>query len=353
MLNWRRRLGLLGWVAVVLLVHQWLMGHFGGWQPLGSAPPPRLVVQLTKRLEAKALAPRAAPARPPTRTRNVSAMPATPASPDAAASEPAVAASVPVQAEPPASSVAASTAAVGTDVSPEWPLSTQLRYTVLGNYRGAVHGDAEVEWLRQGARYQVRLRVGIGPKAAPFGQRRLISEGLLTPQGISPRRYDEETQQLWVTGRALTIWMDADAVTLPNGRRWPAQPGVQDSASQFVHLTWLLLTGREPARAGHVIELPLALPQLVSAWRYRLEGEVPVDTPLGRIATWHVKPLPPIPMGVLSAQAWLAPSYQYLPVKIRIEQGEDVWLELTLAEAPLQEAPKPENPPNPLGENKP
>lgn len=222
-------------------------------------------------------------------------------------------------------------------------MSTRLRYAVVGHYQGPVHGDAEVEWLRQGARYQVRLRVGIGPRVAPFGQRRSVSEGRLTPAGIAPQRYDEETQTLWRTGRRTTVRIDGGEATLADGRTVFAPVGTQDSASQFVHLTWLLLTGREPARAGHVIPVPLALPLGVSTWRYENQGEVALDTALGRISAWHLRPLPPYPAGALAAQVWLAPSYQYLPVQIRIEQGEGVWLTLTLAEPPVQEAPPPDN----------
>lgn len=226
---------------------------------------------------------------------------------------------------------------------PEWPLSTQLRYAVVGHYQGPVHGDAEVEWLRQGHRYQVRLRVGIGPRLAPFGQRRLVSEGRLTASGIAPQRYDEETQMLWRAGRRSTLRIEGGELSLTDGRRATAPAGTQDSASQFVHLTWLLLTGREPAREGHVIAVPLALPQGLSTWRYENLGLVDLDTALGRIPAWHLRPQGPVPAGALAAQVWLAPSYQYLPVQIRIEHSEGVWLTLTLAEPPLQEAPAPDN----------
>jgi len=345
-------------VLVVLLAHVGAWQAMGNWQPLASTPPPRLAVQLTRAMQADTSAPprRSAPPVAPTAaaapTAPASAVaepvdPATAATPEAA---PALASLSP----PPLAQTASSPAVAPRDgddtPSPEWPLSTQLRYAVVGHYQGPVHGDAEVEWLRQGRRYQVRLRVGIGPRLAPFGQRRLVSEGRLTPAGIAPQRYDEETQMLWRAGRRSTVRIAGGEATLADGRTVVAPAGTQDSASQFVHLTWLLLTGREPARAGHVIPLPLALPMGVGTWRYEVVGEVELDTPLGRIAAWHLRPQPPYPPGTLAAQVWLAPGYQYLPVQIRIEQGEGVWMTLTLAEPPLQEAPAPDNS-NPSKEN--
>jgi hypothetical protein len=37
-------------------------------------------------------------------------------------------------------------------------------------------------------------------------------------------------------------------------------------------------------------------------------------------------------------QMWIAPSLQYLPVRIRIEQGADTWIDLLIDEPPLQAA---------------
>ena len=70
-----------------------------------------------------------------------------------------------------------------------------------GNYRGPVEGQAQVQWLRQGQRYQVHLDVSIGPFFAPLVSRRMTSDGALSDQGLVPLRYDEETQVAWRTPR--------------------------------------------------------------------------------------------------------------------------------------------------------
>jgi hypothetical protein len=364
--RWPRRLALLAWVVAVLLVHQWGVQQFKSWQPLAASAPPRLAVNLVQRASVRTVAP--PKAQPPAAAKPVPAaggsasvpppepaasvapvsLPESPASAaatviakvaDAASAAPSAALPSAAASAP---AWAASSPRPGDAPGPEWPLSTQLRYSLVGNYNGPVHGDAEVEWLRQGARYQVRLRVAVGPKYAPFLQRRLSSDGVLTASGIQPKRYDETTQLLWRTSHSATVLLAGQQVRLGQGQTVPAPPGTQDSASQFVHLTWLLLTGREPATAGHVITLPVALPQQLSPWRYEVVGDEVVTTPLGRLPAVHLRPLPPHPPGALVAEVWLAPGFQYLPAQIRIAQDNGVWVLLTLAEAPLQEAP-PEN----------
>ena len=41
----------------------------------------------------------------------------------------------------------------------------------------------------------------------------------------------------------------------------------------------------------------------------------------------------------LRAEVWLAPSLQYLPVRLMIRQDEQTWIDLMLQSAPLQAAP--------------
>jgi hypothetical protein len=233
-------------------------------------------------------------------------------------------------------------AVASDEPGPEWPASTRLSYSLFGYRGGDVHGDAQVEWLRQGRRYQVHLDVGIGPRLAPLLSRRMSSEGELGARGISPRRFDEETRLLFFERRRASLLFQRGQVQLANGRSEAAPAEVQDASSQFVQLTWLFLTGREQARAGQVVSIPLALPRRQYAdWRYEVLGEERIDTPMGPLATWHLRPTRPISKGDLSAEIWLAPSLQWLPVRLRIRQDEQTWVDLLLKSPPLQAAAEP------------
>jgi hypothetical protein len=251
--------------------------------------------------------------------------------PQAAAS--AVVAPAPDLAAAPAAPVDPSAA----DPLRDWPPSTQLEYTLTGWYRGDVYGSARVQWLRQDRRYQVHLDVVIGPGFAPLMSRRMSSDGEVGPLGLAPRRYDEETRLGFLSPRRSTVRFEPEAVVLASGARRVPMPGAQDSASQFVQLTWMFTLQPALLQAGRTVELPLALPRRFEMWTYDVLGEEVIDTPLGRLAAVHVKPRrEAVPGEVMTAEAWFAPSLQYLPVRLLIRQAADVWADLRLNRLPLQ-----------------
>ncbi|HRH89890.1 MAG TPA: DUF3108 domain-containing protein, partial [Rubrivivax sp.] len=248
----------------------------------------------------------------------------------------------PVEAPPTPEVAAASPAASAASaaVAFEWPPSTRLSYRLSGNYRGEVVGGAQVEWVRVGTRYQVHLDVWVGAQAAPLVGRRMSSDGQLGEQGLRPQRYEEETRALFRELRRRTIVFDGDHVLLPNGRQLPRIDGMQDAASQFVQLTWLFTTQPQLLRVGQRIELPLALPTNVDRWSYEVVEQVALDTPVGPLPTFHLKPRRELrPNRELVADAWFAPTLQYLPVRLLIRQDEATYIDLMLERLPQQEAP--------------
>ena len=296
-------------------------------------PPPRPAPRLARLPTAPARAASAAePAPVPPTQEPVPALPLEPAPPiDLAAVEPAPLALVTLAARPAAPAEAVAQA------SPEWPPSTRLTYTLTGNYRGPVHGQARVEWLRSGTRYQVHMDLSVGPSFAPLMSRRVSSEGEITAQGLRPRRYDEETHVALRPPRRLTVYLDADQVRLPSGAQLPRPEGVQDSASQFVQLTWLFTMQPELLQAGRRVDLPLALPRVVETWRYEVLDTERLDTPAGAVSAVHVKPRrPPRTGNELVAEFWAAPSLQYLPVRILIRQDADTFVDLVIDQLPQQ-----------------
>jgi hypothetical protein len=225
------------------------------------------------------------------------------------------------------------------EVGPEWPLSTRLSYVLTGHFRGPVDGQARVDWLRQGERYQVHLDLSVGPFFAPLASRRLSSEGRITPAGLHPERYEEETRIAFREPRRLRIEMGPARLRLPAGRELPRPPGVQDSASQFVHMTWLFTMQPGRLQPGTTLELPLALPRSVEPWVYDVTGTDTLYTPMGALPVVHVRPRrEPGAGGDLTAEFWVAPTLQYLPARILIRQSEEVWIDLRLDRLPQQAA---------------
>ncbi|MFN9744053.1 MAG: DUF3108 domain-containing protein, partial [Betaproteobacteria bacterium] len=168
----------------------------------------------------------------------------------------------------------------------DWPPSTRLSYRVVGDVEGPVEGHARVEWLRQGLRYQVHLDLSV----ALLATRRVSSDGLITPAGLSPRRYDEETRILLREPRRVAIDLGPVELRLADGRVLPRPEGVQDSASQFVQMTWLFTARPELLQPGQAVGFPRALPRRVEPWVYDVVGPVTVATPAGELAAVHVRP---------------------------------------------------------------
>ena len=369
--RWPRRRGwqAVGVVLCVLALHAWVgslvadrMADFS----LAASMPARIEVAYVRDMEPvlpPAVAP--VPATPPTPRRvaraavpvQSAASAALPApieeAPENAAPPPVLLTEVPP--EPPAPSAVlagpevpaleapvpqASVPQVAVGSSFVWPGSTRLSYGLTGNFRGEIHGNAQVEWVRVGSRYQVHLDVIVGLPIAPLITRRMSSEGDITADGLAPQRYDEDTKMMFRDRRRLTMRFEPDAIVMANGQRQQTLPGVQDTASQFVQLSYLFSVKPELLVVGGAVEVPLALARKVDRWTYDVTAQEPLSTPFGAVDSFHLKPRRSAPTAnELTAEIWIAPSLQYLPARIRIRQDADTYIDLLLERKPQLAAP--------------
>jgi hypothetical protein len=234
-----------------------------------------------------------------------------------AASEPAVAAASAPAASTPA--VAAASAPVNASLD-TWPVDTRLSYRLSGWYRGDLTGSARVQWLRQNDRYEVRVVLDLGIFVMQF-----LSQGSVAADTLAPRAYQESTP-----GRTRLVQLGPDNVVLNDGRTVPKPQDVQDTASQFVELSHRFSTGKDKLVVGGTTSVWLARPGGVDLWTYDIVGREMLRTrELGVIEAFHLKPRPIAnPHGNIYAEIWLAPSLQYLPVRIRITQPPDSYADI-------------------------
>jgi hypothetical protein len=353
---------LLALSALVLLLHalalDWLALHLEDPAMLRPLPPPMFTRLLTPEAPfapppPPPPAPRVRPSRPavtsiasepvaaPKAAASAPAPVAAAEEPSQAASSPAIAAAEPAQ--PPASSpaqsevaassppattetaavpqVAASAAAPGNALE-GWPVDTRLNYRLGGLFRnGELHGTARVQWQRQEGRYQTRVEIDLTLLASLV----LTSQGEVTPQGLKPQAYEE----LRRSGPRGAKFGDA-TIALSNGRTVPKPDGVQDTASQFVELSHRFSSGQDVLEVGRSVSLWMARPGAVDLWTYDIVGREMLKTPrLGEVEAFHLKPRPIAnPRGNITAEMWFAPSLQYLPVRIRVNMGEDNHVDL-------------------------
>lgn len=219
-----------------------------------------------------------------------------------------------------------------SDAQADWPVDTRLSYSVKGYYRGDFYGWGQVQWQRSDGRYQVQVDM----RLALLFTGTLISQGELTVNGLQPRVYEERGM-----GRVRRLALDGATVTLNDGSQTPQPPGVQDTASQFVELTHRFATGRQALVVGAEVPVWLARPREMMLWTYDVVALETLQLPeLGEVPAFHLKPRPLAnPRGVINAELWFAPSLQYLPVRIRVNLGNDNYAEMTVKRIEQGDAP--------------
>lgn len=316
------------------------------------APPPTAVAAKPKPKRPKPPKPASAPApriEPPEPALAAASAPDEAASAALASAAPAasevVAAAASAPASSPASSMAAATPPAGAASGAaafEWPVSTRVSYILTGNYRGEVKGSAQVEWIRVGSHYQVHLDFIVGPSFAPVVQRRMKSDGEISAEGLQPGRYDEETKVMFGNWRRRSITFEPETVLLANGQRRARLTGVQDTASQFIQLTYLFSIDPERLKVGNTVEIPLALAHRVDIWTYDVVAEDTIDTPFGPLEAFHLKPRRPPPGSsgnTLTIEMWFAPRLRYLPARLYVTQDEQTYADLVIERRPEMAGP--------------
>jgi hypothetical protein len=202
-----------------------------------------------------------------------------------------------------------------------WPADTRLSYKVSGYFRGELSGDAQVQWLRVGDKYEVTIGISIGILAST----KMTSQGEIRPEGLHPLAYEEGGR-----GAPRRVTLADSGIVFSNGNTLQRPQGVQDTASQFVELSQRFSSGRAALEVGNSVSFPMSRPGAVDYWTYDVTEKVTLATPrLGPLEAFHLKPRPlPAARGNITAEMWFAPSLQYLPVRIRINMGEAVYLDL-------------------------
>lgn len=224
--------------------------------------------------------------------------------PQAAASAPAAAASAP--SEPPPVDGATLTASV--------PASVRLLYNLDGQARSLQYtARGEVLWRQDGLRYHLLLSVS----AFLIGSRSQTSEGDLTPQGLAPRRYADKWRGEQAahfnreTGRITFSANTPDAVLLP---------GAQDRLSLFLQIPALMAADPSRMAAGNRFTLQTVSTREAEPWIIAAEGEERLTLPAGEVITYKFTRAPRRPYDT-RLELWIAPSLNYLPVRIRVTQA--------------------------------
>jgi Protein of unknown function (DUF3108) len=238
------------------------------------------------------------------------------------------------------------TAASTPDAAPsaprfEWPKATRVTYKMEGYLRGPIHGSAMVEWIRQDLKYQVHVDAYAGPSFAPLASQRWTSEGTITPKGLLPAKFESINKLLIKSSTPKVVVFEESTLLMPNGERIDKLPDVQDPASHYIQMAYQFMLDASALQVGKTIEMPMANTKKQQALVYDIQAQELIDTPLGQIDTFR---LIPRLTGAKSkgedifAEIWIAPSLQYLPIRMLIRVGTETFFDMKMDKAPQQTA---------------
>jgi hypothetical protein len=205
-----------------------------------------------------------------------------------------------------------------------------VSYSVEGYFRGPVTGDASVEWVREGRRYQVHMETDAGIFGARFS-----SEGDILAEGLFPRLFERVIRKPLSKDERTVMRMDADEVTMPDGKIIPRPDDAQDAVSFLIQLSYSFMLDPSTLVPGRSFKMQLMTPKRVAEVAFDVVGEELLDTPLGRIQTLRVKPRSTQSnAGDLVADVWFAPELMYLPVRITLALKNGSSLDMQMKRAP-------------------
>lgn len=175
-------------------------------------------------------------------------------------------------------------------------------------------GDALLSWRVTPSGYRVKVEAGIRVVFAHVNLLTLTSEGTVGDEGFVPTLMTEKRR-----GRAMTAThfnrQDGTLTFSASGLKYPLVPGAQDKASVPLQLT-AIARGDSKQLSGN-IDILVGEDRDASVFTFTVAGQEQLDTPLGRIATWHLV-RPPKPGSYNSRlELWLAPDHGWYPVQIR------------------------------------
>lgn len=230
---------------------------------------------------------------------------------------PEVATNEPPSPEPVAPTETAATAPTSLPLPPGpqviLPGSQRLKYSIYGEMRSMkYHASGELLWAHDGEAYEARMEVG----AFLLGSRVQHSRGRVTPEGLQPQRFSDQSR------RERVVEFDheqGEARFSESGSAAPLLKGSQDQLSVFMQLASQLAANPQLYPRGTELALQAVGIKRTDTWHFIVNGEETMSLPGGEQATLKLTRIKQEPAD-LGVEVWLAPGLNWLPARIRLTQ---------------------------------
>ncbi len=203
------------------------------------------------------------------------------------------------------------------------PAPTRLAFDVSGQSKKfAYNARAELLWQHDGSRYEARQEVS----AFLVGSRAQRSVGAITAQGLLPEKFSDKSRS---EQAAHFDHAKGRATFSANTPEAAVGPGAQDRLSLFIQLGAMLAA--DPGRfvPGTQVTLTTVSARTADRWTFTVEGPETLDLPAGPTPALKLQRLPRKEYDQ-KAELWVAPSLNYLPVRIKLTQANGDFADLQL-----------------------
>ncbi|WKL13680.1 DUF3108 domain-containing protein [Comamonas testosteroni] len=204
------------------------------------------------------------------------------------------------------------------------PNSATLEFNASGQVKGFQYSaDAQLRWQHDGQYYQARQSISM----FLLGERAQTSEGLITPKGLQPLNFSDKGRKT----QSAAFDVSSGKAHYSGGQTDAAiGDGVQDRLSVFLQLSALIAAAPEKYPPGTLIELTTSSARSAVRWQFRVGASEALELPFGSVMALRLDKLPGKSSSDQHGSVWLAPSMQYLPVRIKLTQGQDDFVDLQL-----------------------
>ncbi|MGV8897990.1 MAG: DUF3108 domain-containing protein [Burkholderiaceae bacterium] len=204
------------------------------------------------------------------------------------------------------------------------PPPVLLKYDVQSKKDGkSVYGSGKISWQTDGNAYAVKGEASV----LFFTVLEFRSEGAYDSFGVAPLLYSEKRFRKSATNthfRSDPKVVSFSASTLT----YPRQGGEQDRASVMWQLAALGRGNSKLFVPGMQIEIMVAGVRDAETWHIRVIGLEQIQLPAGQMAAWHLERQPRAASFDQRIEFWLAPQYQWYPVRLRYTENNGDYLDM-------------------------